>query len=76
MKELIRIRVQYALRQQFCKTHKRPLPFTNKHTAKLHHVGSLYILTYDERKLKHKVVLPYLTNKNVLCASSILCLLT
>ena len=27
---------------------------TNKHTAKLHHVGSLYILTYDARKLKHK----------------------
>ena len=26
---------------------------TNKHTAKLHHVGSLYILTYDARKLKH-----------------------
>ena len=28
MKELIRVRVQYALRQQCCKTHKRPLPFT------------------------------------------------
>jgi hypothetical protein len=27
---------------------------TNKHTAKLHHVGSLYILTYDARKIKHK----------------------
>jgi len=27
MKELIRVRVQYALRQQCCKTHKRPLPF-------------------------------------------------
>ena len=27
---------------------------TNKHTAKLHHVGFLYILTYDARKLKHK----------------------
>ena len=27
---------------------------TNKHTAKLHHVGSLYILTYDARKLKNK----------------------
>jgi len=27
---------------------------TNKHTAKLHHVGSLYVLTYDARKLKHK----------------------
>jgi hypothetical protein len=26
----------------------------NKHTAKLHHVGSLYILTYDARKTKHK----------------------
>jgi hypothetical protein len=24
-------------------------------TAKLHHVGSLYILTYDARKIKHKI---------------------
>jgi hypothetical protein len=28
---------------------------TNKHTAKLHHVGFLYILTYDARKIKHKI---------------------
>ena len=28
---------------------------TNKHTAKLHHVGSICILTYDARKLKHKI---------------------
>ena len=28
---------------------------TNKYTAKLHHVDSLYILTYDARKLKHKI---------------------
>ena len=27
MKELIRIRVQYASRHQCCKTNKRPLPF-------------------------------------------------
>jgi hypothetical protein len=27
MKELVRVRVQYATRQQCCKTHKRPLPF-------------------------------------------------
>ena len=27
---------------------------TNKHTAKLHRVGSLYILAYDAWKLKHK----------------------
>ena len=27
MKELIRVSVQYASRQQCCKTHKRPLPF-------------------------------------------------
>jgi len=26
MNELIRVRVQYASRQQCCKTHKRPLP--------------------------------------------------
>ena len=30
--------------------------FTNKHTAKLHRIGSLYILTYDARKLKHKIM--------------------
>ena len=29
---------------------------TNKHTAKLHHVCSLYILTYDARKLKHEIL--------------------
>ena len=29
---------------------------TKKHTAKLHHGGSLYILTYDARKLKHKII--------------------
>jgi len=28
---------------------------TNKHTAKLYHVGSLYILTYDAMKLRHKI---------------------
>jgi hypothetical protein len=28
---------------------------TNKHTAKLHHVGSLYMLIYDARKIKHKI---------------------
>ena len=28
MKELIQVRVQYASRHQWCKTHKRPLPFT------------------------------------------------
>ena len=27
MKELIRVRVQYASRQHCCKAHKRPLPF-------------------------------------------------
>ena len=27
MKELIRVRVQYASRQQCCKTHKWPLPY-------------------------------------------------
>ena len=35
---------------------------TNKHTAKLHHVGSLYILSYDARKLKHKI---HFTEKQV-----------
>ena len=32
------------------------IAFTNKHTAMLHHVGSLYILTYDTQKLKHKIL--------------------
>jgi hypothetical protein len=30
---------------------------TNKHTAKLHHVGSLYILTYDENQTQKTVFL-------------------
>ena len=33
----------------------------NKHTAKLHHVGSLYILTYDARELKHKTLFYYMS---------------
>ena len=35
--------------------HVQHFAVTNKHIAKLHHVGSLYILTYDARKLKHKM---------------------
>ena len=31
MKELIRVRVRYASRQQCCKTYKRPLPFFLHH---------------------------------------------
>jgi hypothetical protein len=31
----------------------------NKYTAKLHHVGSLYILTYDSWKIKHKKTFGY-----------------
>ena len=34
----------------------------NKHIAKLHHVGFLYILTYDARKLKHKIQVNCLKN--------------
>ena len=34
--------------------HVEHIAVTNKHTAKLHHVGSLYMLTYDARKIKHK----------------------
>jgi len=34
---------------------KSIIAVTDKHTAKLHHVGPLYILTYDARKLKHKI---------------------
>ena len=33
---------------------------TNKPTAKLQHVGSLYILTYDARKAKHKKTVHYM----------------
>jgi hypothetical protein len=32
----------------------------NKQIAKLHHVGSLYILTYVARKIKHKIHHNYL----------------
>ena len=38
-----------------CNNALHVIAVTNKHTAKLHHVGSLYILTYDARKLKHKI---------------------
>ena len=52
MKELIRVRVQYASRQQCCKTHKRPLPFylqtpefssiaTRLQTGRLKNLGSI-----------------------------------
>jgi len=33
---------------------------TNKHTAKLHHVGSLYTLTYDARKLRRKKLMTHI----------------
>ena len=33
---------------------KSIIAVADKHTVKLHHVGSLYLLTYDARKLKHK----------------------
>jgi hypothetical protein len=36
MKELVQVRVQYATRQQCCKTHKRPLPFTSTTIFLLH----------------------------------------
>ena len=39
---------------------QRFIAVTNKHTAKLHHIGSLYILTYDARKPKHKIISVYL----------------
>ena len=42
MKELIRVRVQYASRQQCCKTHKRPLPLP------LHVYISVYLTTLCE----------------------------
>ena len=38
---------------------------TNKHTAKLHHVGSLYILTYDARKLKQNILIYTLYNSDI-----------
>jgi len=40
MKELIRVRVQYASRQQCCKTHKRPLslPF-NLTVCRMEHIA-------------------------------------
>ena len=42
---------------------------TNKHTAKLHHIGSLYILTYDTRKLKH--ILNWLVFAKLVTVSSL-----
>ena len=42
MKELIRVRVQYASRQQCCKTHKRPLPFFLYCTPIVHSTGKCW----------------------------------
>jgi len=66
MKEPFRVRAQYALRHQCCKTHKRPLPlpFTycyriKKLRIKLVIEISLY---YDARSKKHqsRLVVPWL----------------
>ena len=44
MKELIRVRVQYASRQQCCKTHKRPLPFYLTDKSRLYKVNTVYFI--------------------------------
>jgi len=43
MKELIRVRVQYASRQQCCKTHKQPLPYLFTHRRLVMDVSGLHI---------------------------------
>ena len=48
-------RVEVSSRANSVRNMQSIIAATNKHTAKLHHVGSLYILTYDARKLKHKM---------------------
>ena len=45
MKELIRVGVQYASRQQCCKTHKRPLPLPFLPSL-LYVIIHLYLFTY------------------------------
>ena len=49
MKELIRVRVQYASRQRCCKTHKRPLPlpFTFSHSFSLRYDSPLSALPHE-----------------------------
>jgi len=52
MKDLIRVRVQYASRQQCCKTHKRPLPLP---LASLNLQEHLHIIEKWLKKWKIKV---------------------
>ena len=51
---------------------KRPKHVEHYCTAKLHHVGSLCILTYDARKLKHKKKLNFLFDSNTKFSSNLL----
>ena len=78
MKELIRVRVQYASRQQCCKTHKRPLSFLleacwadskiNKIVI-VASIWSLMLFTYIEDSRTN-------TNQIYRCYLSVLCLNT
>ena len=53
-------------------SHTLCIAVTNEHTAKLHYVGSLYILTYDARKHKHKIHLKRV-NITVFCIQGKMC---
>ena len=52
MKELIRVRVEYASRQQCCKTHKRPLPlpFYQASQLKENEMGMAYAMNGPDGK--------------------------
>ena len=51
MKELIRVRVQYASRQQCCKTHKRPLPLPFYQSVRRHVRGAGFKKKVTEHKI-------------------------
>ena len=60
MKELIRVRVKYASRQQCCKTYKRPLHFTVLHlkysSKRVNYALNVYKLPSSARKETQEVL--------------------
>ena len=71
MKEIIRVRVQYASRQQYCKTHKRPLPFTfigtkSERNIKSGHVSACLTILFLTEKVLVSNLSPYIGLPNII----------
>ena len=68
--------IHQRLLLQFLSTPEGIIAVANKHTVKLHHVGFLYILTFDARKLKHKMLVIYCPDKLIYQRVQLPCLTT